>query len=88
MKTSALVVMSAFLMSAAVPVFAMTHQEKLACAMTAGNCLDRGKLLEKRIMEIKNEKTQNTNGSPEEVKKLDKKLQDAMDELKRVEDET
>jgi len=46
----------------AVPVFAMTHQEKLACAMTAGNCLDLGKLLEKRIMEIKNEKAQNTNG--------------------------
>jgi len=56
----------------AVPVFAMTHQEKLACAMTAGNCLDRGKLIEKRIMEIKNEKAQNTNGSPEEVKKLEK----------------
>ena len=88
MKTSALVVMSAVLMSAAVPVFAMTHQEKLACAMTAGNCLDSGKLLEKRIMEIKNEIAQNTNGSPEEVKKLDRKLQDVMDELKRVEDET
>ena len=88
MKTSALVVMSAFLMSAAVPVFAMTHQEKLACAMTAGNCLDRGKLFEKSIVEIKNEMAKNTNGSPEEVKKLDKQLQNAMDELKRVEDET
>ena len=88
MKTSALVVMSAFLMSAAVPVFAMTHQEELACAMTAGNCLDRGKLLEQRIVEIKHEIAKNTNGSPEEVKKLDKQLQNAMDELKRVEDET
>ena len=88
MKTSALVVMSAFLMSAAVPVFAMTHEEKLACAMTAGNCLDRGKILEKRVMEIKNEIAKNTNGSPDEVKKLDNKLQDAMDELKRVENES
>jgi len=88
MKTSALVVMSAFLMSAAVPVFAMTHQEKLACAMTAGNCLDRGKLLEQRIVEIKNELAKNTNGSSEVTKVLEKKLQDAMDELKRVEDET
>jgi len=87
MKTSALVVMSAFLMSAAVPVCAMTHQEKLACAMTAGNCLDRGKLLEQRIKEIKNEIAQNSNSSPEEVKKLDKKLQDATNELKRVENE-
>jgi len=64
MKTSALAVMSAFLMSAAVPVFAMAHQEKLACAMTAGNRLDRGKLLEKRIMEIKNQIAQYTNSSP------------------------
>lgn len=88
MKTSALVVMSAFLMSAAVPVFAMTHQEKLACAMTAGNCLDRGKLLEQRIVEIKHEIAKDTNGPPDEVKKLDNKLQDAMDELKRVENES
>ena len=86
MKTGTLVVMSAFLMSAAVPVFAMTHQEKLACAMTAGNCVDRGKLLEKSIVEIKNEMAKNTNGSPEEVKKLEKKLQEAMAELARIED--
>lgn len=88
MKTSALVVMSAFLTSAAVPVFAMTHQEKLACAMTAGNCLDRGKLLAQRIVEIKHEIAKNTNGSPDEVKVLEKKLQDAMEERKRVENES
>ena len=88
MKTSALVVMSAFLMSAASPVFAMTHQQQLACAWTAGNCLDEAKILKKRIMEIKNEIAKNANNSSEEVKKLEKKLQDAMGELKRVEDET
>jgi hypothetical protein len=87
MKTSALVVMSAFLVSAASPVFALTHQEQVICAMTAGNCLDRGKLLEKRIMEIKNEIKKNANGSPEEAKILEKKLQDAMAELKRVQNE-
>ena len=87
MKTSALVVTSAFVMSAAVPVFAMTHQQQLACAWTAGNCLDEAKILEKRIMEIKNEIAENANSSSEEVKKLEKKLQDAMNELKRVEEE-
>ena len=84
MKTSALVVMSSFLMSAAVPVFAMTHQEKLACVWTAGNCFDEAKLLEKRITEIKKEIQMNANGSPEEVKKLEKKLQVAMDRLQRL----
>jgi Skp family chaperone for outer membrane proteins len=86
MKTSALVVMSAFLMSAAGPVFAMTHQEQLICEWTAGNCLNEVKILEKRITEIKNEIKKNGNGSPEEVKKLEKKLQDTMDQLKQAED--
>jgi len=88
MKTSVLVVTSAFVMSAAVPVFAQSHQQQLACVWTAGNCLDEAKILEKRIMEIKNEIAKNANNSSEEVKKLEKKLQDAMGELKRVEDET
>jgi len=88
MKTTSLVVMSAVLMSAASPVFAMSHQEQLACAWTAGNCLDEAKILEKRITEIKNEIRKNANGSPEEVEKLNRKLQDVMDELKRVENES
>jgi Skp family chaperone for outer membrane proteins len=88
MKTTALAVLSALLMSAAGPVFAMSHQEQLACVWTAGNCLDRGKLLEQRIMEIKNEIKKNANGSSEEAKILEKKLQDARDELKRLENES
>jgi len=88
MKTASLVVMSTFLMSAASPVFAMSHQERLACAWTAGNCFDEAKILEKRITEIKNEIQKSGNGSPDEVKKLEKKLQDTMDELKRVKNES
>ena len=85
MKTTALAVLSALLMSAAGPVFAMSHQERLACAWTAGNCFDEAKLLEKRITEIKKEIQMNANGSPEEVKKLEKKLQEATDRLQRIE---
>jgi len=84
MKTTSLVVMSAFLMSAASPVFAMSHQEQLACAWTAGNCFDEAKILEKRITEIKDEIQKNTNGSPEELKVLEKKLQEAKDQLERI----
>jgi len=76
--------MSAFLMSAASPVFAMSHQEQLACAWTAGNCFDEAKILEKRITEIKDEIQKNTNGSPEELKVLEKKLQETKDQLKRI----
>jgi Skp family chaperone for outer membrane proteins len=88
MKTTTLVVMSAFLMSAAGPVFAMSHQEQLACAWTAGNCFDEAKILEKKITEIKSEIQKSGNGSPDELKKLENKLQDTMDELKRVENES
>lgn len=85
MKTTTLAVLSALLMSVAGPVFAMSHQERLACAWTAGNCFDEAKLLEKRITEIKKEIQMNANGSPEEVKKLEKKLQEATDQLQRIE---
>ncbi len=63
--------MSAFLMSVAVPVFAMTHQQRIACAMTAGNCLDEAKALEKEIMEIKNEIKMHANESPEYINKME-----------------
>lgn len=85
MKTTSLIVLSAVLMSSAVPVFAMTHQERLACAWTAGNCLDEAKILGKMITEIKSEIQKNANGSPVEVKVLEKKLQEVMAQLKRVE---
>ena len=39
MKLSALLVMAAFLMSSAVPVFAQTAQEKEMCAISADTCL-------------------------------------------------
>lgn len=84
MKTTALAVLSALLMSTAGPVFAMTHQERIACAMTAGNCFDEAKLLEKRITEIKKEIQMNANGSPEDVKKLEKMLREAMNQLQRI----
>ncbi|NVN93410.1 MAG: hypothetical protein HXX11_22830 [Desulfuromonadales bacterium] len=84
MKTSALVVMSAFLMSAAVPVFAMTHQERLACAMTAGNCLDDEKNLEKQKIEIKNETDKGSINSSDEIKKPEKKLRNTMERLDNI----
>lgn len=85
MKTSALVVMSVFLMSVANPVFAMSHQERLACTWTAGNCLNEAKILEKRITEIKSEIQKNANGSPEELKVLEKKLRESKGQLERIE---
>ena len=85
MKASALVVMAAFLMSAAVPVLAQNAQEKETCAISANTCLDKAKVLEKRIAKLKKEIKAGKNYSPEEMKTLEQKLQDAMDQLDKVE---
>jgi hypothetical protein len=85
MKTSALVVMAAFLMSAAVPVFAQTASEKETCAIAASSCVDTTKLLEKRIMKLKKEIKSGKNYSTEDMKMLEQKLQDAIDQLDKME---
>jgi hypothetical protein len=86
MKTSAIVVMAAFLMSSTVPVFAQgTAQEKETCAISANTCLDKAKVLQKRIVKIKKDIKAGKNYSPEEMKMLEQKLQDAMDQLDKVE---
>ena len=85
MKTSAFVVMAAFLMSAAVPVYAETAQDKELCAISANTCLDKAKVLEKRIVKLKKEIKKGANYSPEDMKTLEQKLQDAMDQLDKIE---
>jgi len=85
MKTSALVVIAAFLMSAAVPVFAQTAPEQQQCAISANTCLDKAKILEKRVMKLKKEIKAGKSYSPEEMKMLEHKLQDAMDQLDKIE---
>jgi hypothetical protein len=85
MKTSALVVIAAFLMSAAVPVFAQTAPEQQQCAISANTCLDKAKILEKRVMKLKKEIKAGKSYSPEEMKMLEQKLQDAMDQLDKIE---
>ena len=85
MKTSGFLTMSGLLLFAANPVFAMTHQQRLACTWTAGNCLDESKILEKRIQKIEKDIKDSAGRSLEEVKKLEKTLQDTKDQLERVE---
>jgi len=53
MKTRALLVMSAFLLSAAGPVFAWTNQDQLACEVAQVNCPAEAKSLEPRATAIK-----------------------------------
>ena len=55
MKTRALLVMSAFLLSATGPVFAWTNQDQLACEVAQVNCPAETKSLVPRTMAIQSE---------------------------------
>ncbi len=85
MKASALLVIAAFLMSAAVPVFAETAQEKEMCAISANTCLGKAQVVEKRMKKMKGEIKKGTKTySPEDMKVLEQKLQDVMDQMDKM----
>jgi hypothetical protein len=86
MKRMALMVMAAVLMSsAAVPVMALTAAEKETCLISAGNCGNKAKELEKEVMEMKKEmKAGKKTYSEEDLKMLDHKIQEALDQLKMM----
>jgi len=76
MKTKALVVTSAFLMSAAIPVFAQTYQEEVICRMTADNCLHE--------KETQDEAKRVVNSSPETMVPLEQLQEDFRHRLQGV----
>jgi len=86
MKNIAIIAMAALLISAAVPSIAQDAQEKVVCNISAKTCLNKVDILQKRIKKLNAEiKKGNRNYSAEEMKKLELKLQEAMDQLDKVE---
>jgi uncharacterized membrane protein (DUF106 family) len=78
--------MAALLISAAVPAIAQDTQEKVVCNISAKTCLNKVDILQKRIKKMNAEiKKGNKNYSAEEMKKLEQKLQEVMDQLENVE---
>ena len=84
MKKIALAVMAVFLMSAAVPVFAATAQEQQQCAISAGTCLNKAEVVEKRMKKMKADIKKGTIYSPEDMKVLEQKLQDVQDQMDKM----
>lgn len=87
MKKSAIILMATALLMASVPVFAAGEaQEQEQCAISANTCLNMANLLEKKIKKIQaGLKRCNVRYSPAEMKKLEEKLQEAIDQLDKVE---
>jgi Skp family chaperone for outer membrane proteins len=84
MKKIALAVMAVFLMSAAVPAFAATAQEQQQCAISAGTCLNKAEVVEKRMKKMKADVKKGTMYSPEDMKVLEQKLQDVQDQMDKM----
>jgi tRNA A37 threonylcarbamoyladenosine dehydratase len=86
MKKSAIIALAAFLISAAVPAFALDAQEQAVCNISAKTCLNKAEILQKKIKKLNAEvKKGDKKFSAEEMKKLEQKLQDAIDQLDKVE---
>jgi len=87
MKKSAIIAMTAMLMSAAVPAFAQQDaQQKELCQIAAKNCLNKADILQKKVKKLNAEiKKGSTKYSAEDLKMLEQKLQDAQDQLDKME---
>lgn len=87
MKRSMMIALAALLVSATVPAFAQDpNQEKVICDLASKNCVSKVETLKKRIAKLNKEvKKGDKKYSPEELKKLEMKLQEAQDQLDKVE---
>ena len=85
MRASAIMLMAAFLMSTAAPVFAATSQESETCAIFALSRQVLAEIAQKRVAKLKKEIKAGKTYNMEEMKALEQKLQDAMDQLDKVE---
>ncbi len=85
MRISAISVIAILLLSAAA-AFAQDDQERAICNISVKTCQNLVDILQKRIRKLNAEiKRGNDRYSAEEMKKLEQKLRDAMEQLDRVE---
>ncbi len=86
MKKIVLMLCAALLVSASMPVFSQTPEEKVICNLAAQNCLNKVDILQKKVKKLKAEVNKGTKKySPEDLKKIEQKLQETMDLLDKVE---
>lgn len=88
MKKFAVIPIAALLVSFSMSSFAATSptEEKVVCNLASKNCVSRVNTLKSRIEKLNREvKKGNRKYSPEELKKLEMKLQEAQDQLDKVE---
>jgi len=88
MKKRALIVMTAFMVSGAIPALAQepSKQEQAICNISAKNCLGEAEAIQKRVKKMQAEMKKGTKTySAEDVQKLEQKLKEAQELLDKIE---
>lgn len=87
MKKSALILMTVFLVSGAIPALAQepTKQDQVICNLSAKNCLGEAEAIQKRVKKMQSEMKKGKSYSSEDVQKLEQKLKEAQEILDRIE---
>jgi hypothetical protein len=87
MKKNAIMLIAALMLSATMPAYSQdTHQEEVSCELAAKNCLSRVDILQKRIKKLNAEVKKGTKTySPEDLQKIEQKLQETKDLLDKIE---
>ncbi|MBJ6726723.1 coiled-coil domain-containing protein [Geomesophilobacter sediminis] len=88
MRAAAFPVLASFLVAATVPAFAQTSQnQRDECLLTSRNCMDQVDDLQKRVHKLNRELKKGTRAySPDELKKLQQKLRETNEQLRRLEE--
>lgn len=87
MKKSALMIMTAFLVSGVIPALAQepSKQDQVICNLAAKNCLGEAEAIKKRVEKLQTEMQKGKTYSPEDVQQLEQKLKEAQDLLDKIE---
>ncbi len=83
----ATMILVALTLAATVPAFAeQTNQEKVICQLASKNCLGQADVIQQRMKKMNADIQKGTKSyPPEELKKLEQKLQEARDLLDKLE---
>ena len=90
MKKSVIIIIATLILAVTMPVYSQqTSEEKVICNLAAQNCLNKADILQKRIKKLNAEVKKGTGKySPEDLKKIDQKLQETKDLLDKMEGKT
>jgi Skp family chaperone for outer membrane proteins len=85
MKIRTFIVLAALLIAATV-LAQQSNQDKVICELSSGNCLKQSDIIQKKIKKLNAEiKKGDKKYSPEQLKKLEQKLQETQDMLDKME---